>query len=320
MLKEEMKKKNDNIICPYCGRSILRQNFKQHTYVCNCYTKKSKKQLEMDLANCQFCGIRMRRHILVKHLAQAHCVENAHGASLFFLDDDDHSDSSTLSGSEREGDDIDHKNSEPKACGDSQPNQDSVSWRSDTTHQNSPPAETVPMLTEPVKLPSPVPTTSDDYTNCPVCGCLVVKKKLMSHIDSEHRINPPAAQDAKPTPAESSLQFANSTCSHSMLQRFLSENSDQVAHTDSGSTAPEECHSCVQRLVSQTQNADDGYVSSNNNYALQQQMTGALTKPIGTSTLTNAAYTIYISKDTQLANSVPSLPSTQSVLKTDLTG
>lgn len=73
------------VACAKCGVCMLQSSLKKHTAVC--------QHSESDLANCQFCGLRMRRHILVKHLAQEHCVER---------DVMSDGDSSTLSGSEHE--------------------------------------------------------------------------------------------------------------------------------------------------------------------------------------------------------------------------
>ena len=101
-LKEEQDKKTDDVICPSCGMTVLWKDFKQHSHVCNQHTKKSKKQLEMNLAKCQFCGIRMRRHSLVLHLAQVHWRDNLDRTNSVFFDEDVDSDSSTLSGSEHE--------------------------------------------------------------------------------------------------------------------------------------------------------------------------------------------------------------------------
>ena len=64
------------VLCPNCGASVARPHFERHSTSCHTHLWKTKRQLEVDLANCQFCGVRMRRHVLVRHLATEHCIDN----------------------------------------------------------------------------------------------------------------------------------------------------------------------------------------------------------------------------------------------------
>ena len=63
--------------CPNCFRVIQRRNFRRHLMVCDVEMSRSKNRHynDSDLAFCQFCGVQMKRHLLVKHLAKEHCID-----------------------------------------------------------------------------------------------------------------------------------------------------------------------------------------------------------------------------------------------------
>ena len=63
--------------CPNCFRVIQRRNFRRHLMVCDVEMSRSKNRhyTDSDLAFCQFCGVQMKRHLLVKHLAKEHCID-----------------------------------------------------------------------------------------------------------------------------------------------------------------------------------------------------------------------------------------------------
>lgn len=98
--------KGERVSCPLCFLSVEKQKMEQHVSIC---TKKqagdfnetlpSKGDKGSNNATCQFCGVRMRRQMLVKHLANKHCIENK-AVPANIQNDGNHSDtgSSTLSG------------------------------------------------------------------------------------------------------------------------------------------------------------------------------------------------------------------------------
>ena len=63
--------------CPNCFRVIQRRNFRRHLMVCDVEMSRSKNRhyTDSDSAFCQFCGVQMKRHLLVKHLAKEHCID-----------------------------------------------------------------------------------------------------------------------------------------------------------------------------------------------------------------------------------------------------
>ena len=66
----------DGSTCPHCHVVIrLKKDLHRHVTNCGSNPKRCKKPADIDRANCQFCGVRMRRHLLVRHLADQHCVD-----------------------------------------------------------------------------------------------------------------------------------------------------------------------------------------------------------------------------------------------------
>ena len=64
------------IACPHCLKVISKKNFKRHLGTCKVATQRwSTPGWEQDTATCQFCRVKLKRHMLVKHLADKHCVE-----------------------------------------------------------------------------------------------------------------------------------------------------------------------------------------------------------------------------------------------------
>lgn len=79
-------------VCPNCLKVVSKKNFKRHLAMCD-ELKKPVKPTDQDLADCQFCNISMKRHLLVRHLAQEHCVEKGSEFAIgydfdSFMDDD----------------------------------------------------------------------------------------------------------------------------------------------------------------------------------------------------------------------------------------
>ena len=233
--------KEDAVSCPNCTHVISRKNFKCHSHMCNAHMKKSKKQLEMDLANCQFCGIRMRRHILVRHLAQEHCVENLKSASALLPADEgdiSDSDSSTLSGNDNE----DEKHSPGKdvllcnLCNILVPRsllKEHIQQSHPTSSKASSSTETSATSTSPGR---------GTLVSCQLCGAELSHFAFSKHLAQEH------GMETKAEGHEVSgldTNHSRAGCTHSMLQRFLSESSGDVDSTE----PMDQCQSCINGLV-----------------------------------------------------------------------
>lgn len=66
----------EGFMCPHCKINIKpKKDLQRHIANCPKNSKRWKTQNELDLVNCQFCGVRMRRQLLVRHLAEEHCVD-----------------------------------------------------------------------------------------------------------------------------------------------------------------------------------------------------------------------------------------------------
>ena len=62
--------------CPHCKVVIKpKKDLQRHMATCSENGKRSKKQTDLDLVSCQLCGVKMRRQLLVRHLAEEHCVD-----------------------------------------------------------------------------------------------------------------------------------------------------------------------------------------------------------------------------------------------------
>ena len=62
--------------CPHCKLAIKpKKDLQRHVTNCTENVKRSKKQTDLDLVGCQLCGVKMRRQLLVRHLAEEHCVD-----------------------------------------------------------------------------------------------------------------------------------------------------------------------------------------------------------------------------------------------------
>ena len=78
MHPEMLGVKNQHSTCPSCGNEQTKRNLSKNYVMCmQCLKKNRNKTTETDVATCQHCGVRLRRHILVKHLAREHCVDRA---------------------------------------------------------------------------------------------------------------------------------------------------------------------------------------------------------------------------------------------------
>ena len=186
------------VLCPNCGNSIPRRNFRRHSTSCNTHLWKTKRQLEVDLANCQFCGVRMRRHVLVKHLAQEHCVENLKGAGendsdSEMSDADNDTDSVQSGGSGWATCDICMEHMEDFALG-----QHIAEKHPDATATAS--------------------STLCDPVSCQLCGAQMTPRSLMAHLTDEHWVSPhDSSVGVAPPPADG----ADTLFSHSLLKAIL---------------------------------------------------------------------------------------------------
>ena len=74
--------KNIFALCPHCKQHVMDVNSTKgssHLEQCQVFIERSKKSPKSplpDTAVCQVCHVRLKRHMLVKHLAQEHCVEH----------------------------------------------------------------------------------------------------------------------------------------------------------------------------------------------------------------------------------------------------
>ena len=163
-----------------------------------------------ELANCEFCGLRLRKNVLEKHLVQEHGLERS--AS------DDGGGSSTISGSEH---DQVHSPSSESVCGICH-----VTLWAPTLQQH--------VFEHVSALPSPA-------TACPLCPSTFREpRSLMQHVVVAHCVTPP------PLPRRSSEDRAG--CKHSMLQRFLRDSRSGGA-SGSATEGGEQCAACVGSLV-----------------------------------------------------------------------
>ena len=286
-------------ICPTCQCPITKRNIRQHAAVCSVSlgdsegsrkgSSKKGSQDPADLADCQFCGMRMRRHILVKHLALEHCQDSGQGLDRDLEPDMDpeegdeeediasNSDSSTLSGSEHDRDDVAMATS-PRRPLRHIPGQE-VSRGSEEMEGMGGKLN--------YKFQFSHSILHKNTVSCQLCGQRVSRMQLTEHLASEHNVEggkgkgsgakatvssgqrskkpplqqqqqqqPSVAPQTPPTPAENhtpsptALAKPSPGCNHSMLQRFLSDG-------DSHSTGSEECESCVSRLVANNNNSQN---------------------------------------------------------------
>ena len=181
------------VLCPNCGNSIPRRNFRRHSTSCNTHLWKTKRQLEVDLANCQFCGVRMRRHVLVKHLAQEHCVENLKGAG-------DNDSDSELSDAENDTDSVQSGGSSWATCDICMEHVEDFA------------------LGQHIAEKHPTASTLSDSVSCQLCGAQMMPHTLMAHLTDEHRVSShDCSAGAVPTPGDG----ADTLFSHSLLKAIL---------------------------------------------------------------------------------------------------
>ncbi len=297
---------DEPVLCPNCGYHVPQQTFRKHSQHCAGQASQGRKP-ESDLASCQFCGIHMRRHILVKHLAQEHCVESPRDDWDPDLSGDDISetDSSTLSGSEHEVslDLPTPESASPK--GESENGQERMPADTDSCHSSNTTASASGSCLEPDIEKSVASSGSLPLIACQLCGKECSIADLKDHLLKEHRVASPLVSNAISQKAKHDIE------SHSALQQFL-ENSQNVASMavkrkqDKG-----ECQSCMDNLPGGSSPDDDGYVSSNNNRVdnatMQASTPMSAIMPTMSSdpawcqsrtlSATNTTYTIVITKD-----------------------
>ena len=185
------------VLCPNCGNSIPRRNFRRHSTSCNTHLWKTKRQLEVDLANCQFCGVRMRRHVLVKHLAQEHCVENLKGTG-----DSD----SDLSDADNDTDSIQSGGSGWTTC--------------DICLEQVEDFGLLQHVAE--KHPDGASSTLSEPVSCQLCGIQMTPRSLMAHLTDEHWVSP-RDSSAGVSPGDDTL------FSHSLLKAILDSSKRDFA-------------------------------------------------------------------------------------------
>ena len=193
------------VLCPNCGNSIPRRNFRRHSTSCNTHLWKTKRQLEVDLANCQFCGVRMRRHVLVKHLAQEHCVENLKGAGD---SDSDLSDADT--------DSVQSGGSGWATC--------------DICLEQVEDFALVRHVAE--KHPDAASSTLLEPVSCQLCGIQMTPRSLMAHLTDEHWVSPRDSSAAVSSGDDTLF-------SHSLLKAILDSSKRDFGGRNGGSKSSE---------------------------------------------------------------------------------
>ena len=125
--------------CSNCNHRVKQSNIQRHINQCG-------------LAHCQFCGVRMRRHLLVKHLAQEHCVENSQAQAQvdnMDLDDGNYDDEDVDL-------DIEHYDSDWTTISGGEDDDDN-------------------------------PTADKDRVMCCICGIKMARSMIKEHIREGHR-------------------------------------------------------------------------------------------------------------------------------------